>query len=136
MEEEVKDPAAVLAELRRVQGDLKDAKAEIKQLKKETESNDYEVWKERALKSEAKVALSEQGIKDPDRILKYLNLDGIEVNEDGITGLDKKLEEVKADFPELFDAKRRAGGKADIFADNPAQTPKSASERQAQALMG
>lgn len=136
MEEEIKDPAAVLAELRRAQEDLKALRSENRSLKTQVEANDPTEWKKRAIKAEAKLALGSQGIKDADRVMKYVDLDGVDFDENGdLTGLDDKLTQVKADLPELFDVKRRVGGRADIFADGePTHTP-SASEIQAQQLL-
>lgn len=137
MEEEVKDPQAVLAELRRAQEDLRALRAENKELKKQAESTDHEAWKERAVRAEAKLALADHGIKDADRVMKYLDLNGLDFDEEGnMTGLDEKLEQVKADLPELFDVKRRVGGKGDIFADSGEGKVPTASERQAAALLG
>jgi hypothetical protein len=90
-----------------------------------------EKFKKSALTAEAKLRLANNGIKDPDRILKYLSFDGVEFAEDGtLTGLDDKIEAVKTDFPELFDAKRRVGGRVDAAADNPVNTAKSTTEMQ------
>ena len=94
-----------------------------------------EKFKTAALHAEAKLKLSSLGIKEPDRIVKYLSFDGVDLNDDGIVGLDKSIETVKTDFPELFDAKRRVGGKIDAAADTSVNVAKSASERQAQALL-
>jgi hypothetical protein len=96
-----------------------------------------EKFKLSAITAEAKLRLSSNGIKDPDRVLKYLNFDGVEFDEKGsLTGLDEKIDAVKTDFPELFDAKRRVAGKVDAAADNPANMKKSASQIQAEMLLG
>lgn len=135
--EQVQDPAAVLAELRRAQEDLKALRAENKQLKKATESEDSDVWKSRAVQAEARLALANQGLKDAGRVLKHMDLESVGFDADGnLTGLDESLETFKADFPELFDVKKRVGGKADIFADDAATKTVSASELQARALRG
>lgn len=91
--------------------------------------------KERALKAEAKLKLADSGIKDPDRIVKYLKMDGVDFDEEGnLTGLDDSIESVKTDFPELFDAKRRVGGRVDAAANNPVKTEKSTTEMQVDRL--
>lgn len=137
MEEEVKSPEAVLAELRRAQEDLKALRLENKTLKSDAETNDSDAWKKRAVKAEAKVALANQGLKDTDRVLKHINLDNVDFDEEGnLKGLDESLETFKSDFPELFDVKKKVGGKADIFADDAAQKTVSASELQARQLLG
>lgn len=133
--EEIKDPAAVLAELRRVQEDLKAVRAENKELTARLESTDEEAvakWRTRAIKAEAKVNLEGQGIKDADRILKYVDLEGVDFDDEGkLTGLDDKLSTIKTDFPELFDVKKRAGRNgADIHENRPAESKMSSTEAQ------
>lgn len=91
--------------------------------------------KERVLKAEAKLRLADSGIKDPDRIIKYLKFDGVDFDEEGnLTGLDDSIETVKGDFPELFDPKRRVGGRVDAAADSPVKTEKSITELQVDRL--
>lgn len=137
--ESVQNPEAVLAELRRLQEDFKSLKAERDKLVKEAEtlreSAKEDVWRLRALAAETKTALNSQGIKDVDRVMKYVNTDGLDFDENGkLTGLDERLAEWKKDLPEIFDAKRRAGGKGDIFADSPAEAKMSSTEAQVARL--
>lgn len=138
--EEVKNPEAVLAELRRAQEDLKTLRAEKKELEARLESTDEEAvskWKDRAVKAEAKVNLEGQGIKNADRILKYMDLEGVDFDDNGaLTGFEDKLTGIKTDFPELFDPKRRAGGKADIHAKNEVEVPKTSTEAQVARIFG
>lgn len=95
-----------------------------------------EKFKSAAITAEAKLQLQASGIKDPDRILKYLALDSVGFDEEGkLTGLDTSIETVKNDFPELFDAKRRVGGKVDAAASSPTALKKSASQLQAEQLI-
>lgn len=94
-----------------------------------------EKFRTAALHAEAKLKLTSLGVKDPDRIVKYLSFEGVDLDEKGIVGLDKSIETVKTDFPELFDAKRRVGGRVDAAADNPAHVAKSASQLQAEAIL-
>lgn len=126
MEEEVKNPEAVLAELRRAQEDLKALRAEVQSLTTErdslaskVESSKDDVFRARALAAETKLALNAQGIKDTDRLMKYVGTDGIDFDDEGnVTGIDERLKALRADLPELFDVKRRVGGKADIHAND------------------
>lgn len=87
-------------------------------------------YKERAAKAEAKVTLqSEYGIKDVDRIVKRLDLASVKFGEDGsLEGLSDQIKELKKDFPEVFDSKRRVGGAADASAtgEGPKPTPTEA----------
>lgn len=121
--------------------DAKTLREENKTLQTQLEStSDEEIskWRTRALQAEAKATLESQGIKNPDRILKYLNLDGVDFDEEGnLTGLDDKVNEVKTDFPELFDVKRRAGSSsADIHEGKPAKRELTPSEQQVAAIYG
>lgn len=87
--------------------------------------------KERALRAEAKLAVSGLGVKDPDRIVKYLSLEGVDFDEEGkVTGLDSSINTVKTDFPELFDARRRVAGQIDAAAGAPVKVEKSATDMQ------
>jgi hypothetical protein len=106
------------------------------EFKKAAEGNEVNAkLKERALRAEAKLKVSELGVKDPERIVKYLKLDTVDFDEeDNVTGLDDSIESVKADFPELFDAKRRVGGKIDAAAANPVKAQKSVTEAQVDRL--
>jgi hypothetical protein len=133
--EEIKDPEAFLKAYYKAMDDAKETREENKTLRTQVEStSDEEVnkWKSRAVKAEAKVNLEGQGIKGADRILKYLNLDGVDFDDDGnLTGLDDKVTEVKKDFPELFDPKIRAGRQSvDIHTGKPTKTPMTGTQAQ------
>lgn len=133
--EEIKDPEGFLKSYYKAMDEAKEMREENKTLKTQVESTSEEAvnkWRDRALRGEAKANLESQGIKNPDRILKYINLEGVDFDDDGnVTGLDDKVSEVKTDFPELFDVKRRAGRSGvDIHADNPAKTKMTGTEAQ------
>jgi len=124
--EEIKDPEKFLAAYYKAMDEAREMREENKTLREQVEATGDEAvskWRSRALQAEAKANLEGQGIKNPDRILKYLNLEGVDFDDEGnLTGLDDKVNEVKTDFPELFDVKRRAGSaSADIHADSPAK---------------
>lgn len=135
-EEEVKDPQGLLKAYRELQQDVVTLRDENKSLKDNSSEDAVNTWKTRALKAEARVSLSDQGIKDADRILKYVDLDGVDFDDEGnLTGLDDKLNEIKSDFPELFDVKRRAGrSSADIHEKTPTKEQKSVTENQVDSL--
>lgn len=89
---------------------IKSLEGELETLRESGSEENLEKWKQRAIKQAAKSHLEGTGIKDAERILKYVSLDGVDFDEnDALTGFDDKVSEVKNDFPELFDAKRRAG---------------------------
>lgn len=94
-------------------------------------------FKTRTLQAEAKLRLSALGIKEPDRIVKYLDFEGVDFDDqDNLKGLDERIDVVKADFPELFDVKRRVGGRADAAANTATKVEKSASQLQADRALG
>lgn len=137
--EEVKDPQGLLKAYRELQQTVVSLRNEKKELETQLENTSEDAvneWKKRAVKAEAKVALQGQGIKDTDRLMKYLNLDGVDFDDEGnLSGLDEKVSEVKADFPELFDVKKRAGrSSADIHEKQPAKEEKSTTEMQVDSL--
>ena len=132
---EVRDPQGLLAAYNKAKEDLVELRATNKQLETQLAAVDQDAitkWKERALKAEAKMTLENDGVKNADRILKYISLDGVDFDEEGnLTGLDAKVEEVKTDFPELFDTKRRAGRTGiDATADNPVKPVKDLTDMQ------
>lgn len=119
---------------------LKNANAEAKKYREEKEllatkveelSSDDTLTKmqQRIIRTEAKSRLIAEGVKDPDRILKYISADNIKVTDDGLEGLDEVLGGVKKDFPELFDRKKQVGGGVDAGATGSAPTL-SATEQQ------
>lgn len=140
-EEEIKDPQAVLAELRRVQEDIKTLRTEKEALEQERdtltervtalESDDSVTkYKQMAIKAEARLALKDQGIKDVDRVLKYATLDEVDLDDEGkLVNFDKAVKSVRDDFPEWFD-KKRGVGSADIFKDTPPEPKKTGTEAQ------
>lgn len=119
--EEVKDPQAVLTALRSAQAEIKRMSEQRDALVKEKEALQAaakdDVWRSRALLAEVKSALTGKGLKDADRLIKVLGTDGVDFDAEGkVTGLDERLAAATKDFPELFDPKTRAAGKADAHA--------------------
>ncbi|KND38474.1 phage scaffolding protein [Streptomyces acidiscabies] len=110
-------------EWKKVQRALKRANKEAENLRKNTdtvdgtekEENEKKVrddavkesdsrWKPIVVKQAARAALAEAGlIKPPNRLLRMLDMDDIDVNEDGeIDGLDEQIRDFKKEFPEFF----------------------------------
>lgn len=95
----------------------------------------------------ARAALLEAGVK-PGRVkgaLKLLNLDEIEIDEDGeVTGLDSQVDGLREEWPELFvdqeqkpePSRRPAARGADGADKRPPKKQLTASERQAARLLG
>jgi hypothetical protein len=109
-------PDPVKAILKKNRDEVRDAQKEIRRLKRELrdkpdDSAENKDANERAdkfqklyVKRAAVDALREAGLSGkPDRFLRMLDLDTLEVDEDGqIDGLDEQVEEIKADFEDLF----------------------------------
>jgi hypothetical protein len=92
--------------------------------------------RERVLKAEAAAKLSATGVKGADRFSKYIDFSKLEIDDEGnVSGLDDQLENIKNDFSEVFDPKRRVGGLADV-GNKPAGdlAPKSVTDLQLEAI--
>lgn len=137
-EEEVIDPKALLKAHKQAKIDLEkyksDAIAYKAQLEDATPKTDK--YKERAVKAEAKLALQSKGVKNVDRVLKVMDLSGLDFDDDGnLAGLEGKVAAVKEDWPELFSAKHQAGN-IDQFKEARIEQKLSPSEIQAMAIRG
>lgn len=111
-EEEVQDPKALLKAHKELKKDLDKYKADVAAYKKQLEDTTPKAdkYKDRAVKAEAKIALAESGVKNPDRILKHINLADLDFDDEGnLAGLKGRIEELRTELPELFSAKLRAG---------------------------
>lgn len=104
-----------------------DAKALQQRLQREMERNLLDQEKDvrteernrsKTLMSALPEALQAEGWngKAMPRILKLLDLDSVEVDEDGVNGLDDQIQELKTDFPEFF-KRTRMKDAADKVAD-------------------
>lgn len=122
-EEEVKDPQGLLKAYNKLRDDLREISTERDTIKTQLEEMSSDGFKARAIGAEARLALHRTGVKDIERVMKYINVDGIDFDDKGaVKGLDDKVNEIKKDLPEIFDVKRRVGGKADIHATNEVET--------------
>lgn len=135
--EEIKDPQGLLKAYNQAKADIVALREENKSLKSQVETEVPDQWKAKALAAEIKSAIKDLGVKNAERLLPLIGTEGIDFDESGkVTGLTARINALKADLPELFDPKHRVGGRADIFADNPVGKTLSASEIQANALLG
>lgn len=119
MSEEVNDPQALLTAYNNLKEDVRKLSAERDELAKANEAlqaaSKDDVWRTRALEAEVRSALAGQGVKDVEKVLKHVKIEGLDFDENNkVTGLDEKLKELRQDLPSVFDPKARAGGKADI----------------------
>lgn len=140
LEEQVEKMRSALDKYKKENKKFREERDSFKAQVDEGVSNDENLtkFKTRALKAEAKLRLQDQGIKDVDRLTKYIDFDGVTVNDDdSIEGLDEKIESLKGDFPELFDPKKRVAGTADAGnGTKEVRKPMSATEIQMAQILG
>jgi|APGre2960657423_1045063.scaffolds.fasta_scaffold03974_2 hypothetical protein len=136
---EIKDPTAVLAALERAKNDAKRFRME-----KEAVEQEIATTREKANLIQTKLkndkiirSLHENGVPNADKLLKYIKTSEIELTDDfEINGLDLQLNDLRNDFPELFNPKKIVGGRADSGVSSHVDTPLSASELQAKYVLG
>lgn len=136
----IKDAKAVLDALQRAKKEAKAFREERDALQQRLDSDDrgadIEKHKQRALRAEAKLALQAKGIKNVDGVAKYLDLEGVDFDDDGgVTGLDDSITKLKNDIPDLFDVKKRVGSTADIFSQGEPKQKMTGTEAQVKRLM-
>jgi hypothetical protein len=112
-----------------------DVEKAVEEARTEVESK----YKPLVVRTAAKAALAEAGlIGKPDRLIKLLDMDELEIDDDGeIDGLEDQIRGLKADYPDLFQKRTRAGRVqgADRRSTGGAQKLSSA-ERIAQMALG
>lgn len=137
--QEIKDPAAVLAALDRAKKDAKLFREEKEAL--ETEITRFKEenakFSSRLLKEKVVQEISKQYVGPSDRLLKFIKLDALSLDEEfNLVGFDEQMEQIKTDFPEIFDPKLLVAGKADSADSKPVNKVLSASEKQALLVLG
>jgi len=139
-EEEVKDPQGLLRNYRRVTAEAKshrEAKEALEARLSELEGDEgIARWKSRAIKTEVRAALKEEGIKDPTRIMEFLSLDGVDIDdEDNLVGLDEALKKLKTKLPELFNVKKQVQP-LNLFEGKKVEEKKDGTQRQVDFILG
>lgn len=137
--QEIKDPAAVLAALDRAKKDAKLFREEKEAL--ETEITRFKEenakFSSRLLKEKVVQEISKQYVGPSDRLLKFIKFDALSLDEEfNLVGFDEQMEQIKTDFPEIFDPKLLVAGKADSADSKPVNKVLSASEKQALLVLG
>ncbi len=135
---EIRDPKAVLDALDRAKKEAKQFRLEKEELAAQFESTStkLESLKSGLIAQKAVAKLNSLGIANSDRILKYVDLAKVELDDEfNLTNFDDQIDQIKGDFPELFDPKLRVAGLADS-ADRRVNVQMSASELQAKAILG
>ena len=137
--EEIRDPQAVLDALERAKADAKRYREEAESLTQQLadQRSEFEAQLKTAndttleLQSKVKRSMVESAVRNAkgnERVMRFIDLDSINVEDDNLVGFDAALDKVKVDLPELFDDKKRAGS-ADMFASG---TPQELSGSQRQ----
>ena len=135
----INDPKAVLEALERAKADAKKFREEKEQLEVDLNSKDQRIaeFSGRLLNEKIVQRLSNEGIKEPKRFVRYLDTLKLEFDENlEVVGLDEQLDQLKTDLPEIFDAKLRVGGQADTAVKASVSTRFSATEMQAAKILG
>lgn len=136
---EIKDPAAVLAALDRAKKEAKQSRLEKESLEKELEEfkTISSKAKEKLVSEKINKHLNSLGIQNSERLLKYIKADALILTDDfEVEGLDEQIQNIKSDFPELFDPKLLVGGKADSGSKTSVDAKFSASQLQAKLVLG
>jgi len=84
-----------------------DVEKAVEAAKTEVESR----YKPLIVRTAAKAALAEAGlIGKPDRLIKLLDMDELDIDDEGdVDGLEDQIKALKADYPDLFQKRTRAG---------------------------
>lgn len=137
--QEIKDPAAVLAALDR-------AKKDAKQFREEKEALELELnkFKEDSAKVSTKLLrekvmqeIAKQYAGPSERMLKFIKFDQLSFDDElNLVGFKEQMDQIKKDFPEVFDPKLLVAGKADSADAKPVDKKLSASEMQAAMVLG
>ncbi len=109
------------------------SETEVEKARKAAEAS----WKPRVVKSAAKAALLSAGAGKPERLLKLVDVDKCDVDEDGdVVGLEDQIDELREEYPELFEAKSTKRTRVETGNRDAVPRKKSATELQAASLLG
>jgi hypothetical protein len=136
---EIKDPKAVLDALDRAKADAKRFREEKEALEINLNSRDQKIaeYSGKLLREQVKKELSGQNITNVDRLLKYIDFNKLEFDEEfNVSGLEDQIVGIKTDFPEFFDPKLLVAGKADSADAQIVNASLSVSDKQAKMLLG
>lgn len=140
-QEEVKidNPEAVLGALDRAKADAKKFREEKEKLQVDLDSKDQVIaeYSGKLLKEKILQKISEEGVKDPKRLLKFINTSLLSFDDNlEVIGFEDQFNQLKQDLPEIFDPKLRVGGHADSGITNAVNTRMTATELQALKVLG
>lgn len=135
----INDPKAVLDALERAKEDAKRFREQAEELTSSLEAKDQKIaeFNGKLLTEKIKQKLADEGIKDTSRIMKYLDVNALQLDETfDVVGFEEQIAQLKNDLPEVFDPKLRVGGQADTAIKASVSTQYSASEMQAMKILG
>lgn len=135
----INDPKAVLDALDRAKNDAKKFREEKEKLEIDLNSKDQKIaeYSGKLLHEKVMQKLSAEGLKEPKRLMKFIDTLKLEFDENlEVKGLEEQIEQLKADLPEIFDAKIRVGGQADTAIKATVSTQYTASQLQASQILG
>ena len=133
------DPKAVLAALDRAKNDAKRFREEKEKLEVDLNSSNQKIadFSGKLLHEKVLQKISEQGVKDGRRLLKFMDLTKFEFDDNfDVVGFDTQFNQLKEDLPEIFDPKLRVGGQADSGVKASVSTQYSATQLQAAKILG
>lgn len=135
----IEDPKAVLDALDRAKNDAKKFREEKEQLQIDLDSKDQAIaeYSGKLLREKIIQKMSAEGIKDPNRLMKYLNTTAMSFDSNfDVVGFSEQFSQLKEDLPEIFDAKLRVGGQADASMKTSVSTQITATQLQAAKILG
>ena len=133
------DPKAVLAALDRAKSDAKKFREEKEKLEIDLNSSNQKIaeFSGKLLHEKVLQKISAEGIKEPRRLLKFMDLTKFEFDEDlNVIGFEDQFKQLQEDLPEIFDPKLRVGGQADTAIKANVSTQYTATQLQAAKILG
>lgn len=133
------DPKAVLAALDRAKSDAKRFREEKEKLEVDLNSSNQKIaeFSGKLLHEKVLQKISAEGVKEPRRLLKFMDLTKFEFDNDlNVVGFEDQFKQLQEDLPEIFDAKLRVGGQADSAVKASVSTQYTATQLQAAKILG
>lgn len=133
------DPKAVLAALDRAKSDAKKFREEKEKLEIDLNSSNQKIadFSGKLLHEKVLQKISAEGVKEPRRLLKFMDLNKFEFDENlEVVGFEDQFKQLQEDLPEIFDPKLRVGGQADAAMKASVSTQYSATQLQAAKILG
>ncbi len=133
------DPKAVLAALDRAKNDARKFREEKEKLEVDLNSSNQKIaeFSGKLLHEKVLQKISEEGVKDPRRLLKFMDLTKFEFDDSlNVVGFEDQFAKLKEDLPEIFDPRLRVGGQADSGVKASVSTQYTATQLQAAKILG